>query len=128
MSPRALLTLTVLPDRYAICRFDAKAQVPQWAIGDDFVSLSRTQCPAGHGFIRRLANFEMRGTARLQPDWYRRFSSRASCGCRSFDLSTRYARYRLCLNPGTTARTRDPGAYKLRPRRPCLNCRRLQNC
>ena len=43
MSPRALLTLTVLPDRYAICRFDAKAQVPQWAIGDDFVSVSRTR-------------------------------------------------------------------------------------
>src|SRR5213593_322245 len=43
MSPRALLTLTVLPDRYAICRFDGKAPVPQWAIGDDFVSISRTR-------------------------------------------------------------------------------------
>src|SRR5947199_9014676 len=43
MSPRALLTLTVLPDRYAICRFDGTAPVPQWAIGDDFVSISRTR-------------------------------------------------------------------------------------
>ena len=39
MSARALLTLTVLPDRYAICRLDAKAPVPEWAIGEDFVSI-----------------------------------------------------------------------------------------
>ena len=43
MSARALLTLTVLPDRYAICRLDSKAPVPEWAIGDDFVSISRTR-------------------------------------------------------------------------------------
>ena len=42
MSPRALLTLTVLPNRYAICRLDAKAVVPEWAVGDDFVTISRT--------------------------------------------------------------------------------------
>src|SRR2546427_10334263 len=43
MSARALLTLTVLPDRYAICRLDSKAPVPEWVIGDDFVSISRTR-------------------------------------------------------------------------------------
>ncbi len=43
MSPRALLTLTVLPDRYAICRLDARAAVPEWVSGDDFVSISRTR-------------------------------------------------------------------------------------
>ena len=43
MSPRALLTLTLFPDRYAICRLDAKAAVPDWATGDDFLSISRTR-------------------------------------------------------------------------------------
>src|SRR5437773_10113894 len=43
MSARALLTLAVLPDRYAICRLDPKTPVPEWAIGDDFVSISRTR-------------------------------------------------------------------------------------
>jgi hypothetical protein len=42
MSPRALLTLTVLPDRYAICRLDPKADVPHWSAKGDFVSISRT--------------------------------------------------------------------------------------
>jgi hypothetical protein len=42
MSVRALLTLTLLPDRYAISRLPATASVPEWAIGDDFVSVSRT--------------------------------------------------------------------------------------
>ncbi len=42
MNPRALLTLTVLPDRYAICRLDAKADVPQWSSYGPFVSISRT--------------------------------------------------------------------------------------
>jgi hypothetical protein len=43
MNPRALLTLTLLPDRYAICRLDAKAAVPAWATGEDFLSVSRTR-------------------------------------------------------------------------------------
>jgi uncharacterized protein len=43
MNPRALLTLTVLPDRYAICRLDATAAIPDWAGGDDFLSISRTR-------------------------------------------------------------------------------------
>jgi uncharacterized protein len=43
MITRALLTLTVLPDRYAICKLDAKAAVPDWATGDEFVSISRTR-------------------------------------------------------------------------------------
>ena len=43
MSARALLTLTVFPNRYAICRLDSKAAVPDWATGDDFVSVSRTR-------------------------------------------------------------------------------------
>jgi hypothetical protein len=36
------LTLAVLPDRYAICRLDPKADIPDWATRGDFVSLSRT--------------------------------------------------------------------------------------
>jgi len=43
MNTRALLTLTLLPDRYAICRLDAKAAVPAWATGEDFLSVSRTR-------------------------------------------------------------------------------------
>ena len=42
MSPRALLTLTVLPGRYAISRLNAKAEVPQWSVSGEFVSVSRT--------------------------------------------------------------------------------------
>ena len=41
MIPRALLTLTVLPERYAICRLDARAEVPEWVNGP-FVTISRT--------------------------------------------------------------------------------------
>ena len=41
MSPKALLTLTVLPDRYAICRLDASAPVPEWAGHGEFVSITR---------------------------------------------------------------------------------------
>jgi hypothetical protein len=46
MNPRALLTLTVFPDRYAICRLDPQAPVPVWAAGaagEDFLSVSRTR-------------------------------------------------------------------------------------
>ena len=42
MSPRALLTLTLLSDRYAICRLDANADVPPWSATGQFVSISRT--------------------------------------------------------------------------------------
>src|SRR6184192_4115574 len=42
MSPRALLTLTVFPERYAICRLDPKATMPSWSAGGQFVSISRT--------------------------------------------------------------------------------------
>ena len=42
MNPRALLTLSVLPDRYAISRLDPKAEVPQWSETGNFVSISRT--------------------------------------------------------------------------------------
>lgn len=42
MSPRALLTLTLFSERYAICRLDAAADVPAWASGGQFVSISRT--------------------------------------------------------------------------------------
>ena len=41
MTPRALLTLTVLPDLYAISRLAANADVPAWCTGE-FVSVSRT--------------------------------------------------------------------------------------
>ena len=42
MNPRALLTLTVFPGRYAISRLDAKANVPPWSAAGPFVSISRT--------------------------------------------------------------------------------------
>lgn len=42
MSRRALLTLTVLPGRYAISKLDAKADVPLWAREGQFVSVTRT--------------------------------------------------------------------------------------
>ena len=42
MSPRALLTLSVLPGRYAICRLEAQADVPTWSGTGEFVSVSRT--------------------------------------------------------------------------------------
>ena len=42
MSPKALLTLSVLPERYAVCRLDAEAPAPAWAQGD-FVSITRTR-------------------------------------------------------------------------------------
>ncbi len=54
MTPRALLTLTVFTDRYAICRLSPAEPVPGWANGDHFVSVSRTRdelsivCPEGN--------------------------------------------------------------------------------
>jgi hypothetical protein len=42
MNPRALLTLSVLPQRYAISQLDPKADVPQWSSQGDFVSIART--------------------------------------------------------------------------------------
>jgi len=42
MNPRALLTLAVLPDRYAICRLDSKTEIPEWANKGHFVSIART--------------------------------------------------------------------------------------
>jgi hypothetical protein len=54
MTPRALLTLTVLPDRYAICRLSPTERAPEWATSEEFVSISRTRdelsiiCPEGN--------------------------------------------------------------------------------
>lgn len=37
------LTLSVLPQMYAVCRLDPNGHIPYWALlGDDFVSLTRT--------------------------------------------------------------------------------------
>jgi hypothetical protein len=43
MQTRALLTLSVLPDRYAICRLDRQSPVPSWAMTGDFFSVTRTR-------------------------------------------------------------------------------------
>jgi len=43
MTTRALLTLTVLPDRFAICRLDPKSEVPSWSALGAFTSVSRSQ-------------------------------------------------------------------------------------
>lgn len=38
------LTLTLLPQKYAVCRLDPNGPIPYWALmGDDFVSLTRTR-------------------------------------------------------------------------------------
>jgi hypothetical protein len=38
------LTLTVLPQKYAVCRLDPNGPIPYWALlGDDFISLTRTK-------------------------------------------------------------------------------------
>jgi len=38
------LTLTVLPQTYAVCRLDPNGPIPHWALmGDDFISLTRTR-------------------------------------------------------------------------------------
>jgi hypothetical protein len=42
VSPKALLTLSVLPERYAVCRLDTESAVPSWVRGD-FVSITRTR-------------------------------------------------------------------------------------
>jgi uncharacterized protein len=42
MTARAFLTLTVLPERYAICRMAPTADVPRWSASGKFVSISRT--------------------------------------------------------------------------------------
>lgn len=47
-----LLTLSILPDTFAICRLDASSKLPQWAITGNFISITRTVdelsivCPA----------------------------------------------------------------------------------
>jgi hypothetical protein len=40
--PRALLTLSVLPENYAICRLDPAAAPPLWALQGSFWSVTRT--------------------------------------------------------------------------------------
>ena len=42
MSPKALLTLSVLRPRFAICRLDSKAEIPLWANDGEFLSITRT--------------------------------------------------------------------------------------
>src|SRR5688572_18002477 len=42
MNPRALLTLSVLPGLYAVCRLGPESAVPDWASGGDFVCVART--------------------------------------------------------------------------------------
>jgi hypothetical protein len=37
-----MLTLTLLPDRLAVCRMDSSADVPPWAFGPGFFSVTRT--------------------------------------------------------------------------------------
>ncbi len=37
-----MLTLTVLPQPLAICRLEAKAEIPGWALRGEFISITRT--------------------------------------------------------------------------------------
>ena len=38
-----LLRLVVLPERLAVCRLGAKDPIPEWAVGESFLSISRTR-------------------------------------------------------------------------------------
>ena len=40
---RSILTLTVLPDNYSICRLEPEADIPPWALAGDFFSITRTK-------------------------------------------------------------------------------------
>jgi uncharacterized protein len=38
------LTLSILPEQYAVCRLEPNGHIPHWALlGDDFISLTRTR-------------------------------------------------------------------------------------
>jgi uncharacterized protein len=37
-----VLSLTVVPDRLAVCRLDRGAEIPAWALKGDFFSITRT--------------------------------------------------------------------------------------
>ena len=37
-----MLTLTLMPDRLAVCRMDSSADLPPWAFGPGFFSITRT--------------------------------------------------------------------------------------
>jgi len=39
---RQELVFTVFPEKYAICRLDSRERIPEWAIGDNFFSVTRT--------------------------------------------------------------------------------------
>ena len=36
------LTLTPIPDTFAVCRLDGNASIPSWATGGHFISITRT--------------------------------------------------------------------------------------
>ena len=38
-----LLRLVVLPERLAVCRLGAKDPIPEWAVGESFLSITRTR-------------------------------------------------------------------------------------
>jgi hypothetical protein len=35
-------TIILMPDRFTVCRLDARAPIPSWAVEDDFFSITRT--------------------------------------------------------------------------------------
>ena len=47
-----MLTLSVLPEEFGVCRLDGSAEIPAWALGHPFFSITRTPeelsivCPA----------------------------------------------------------------------------------
>ena len=52
--PKALLTLTLLPDQFAICRLSPSASIPAWALKGTFFSITKASdelsivCAANH--------------------------------------------------------------------------------
>lgn len=42
MSPKALLTLSILVDRFALCRLDPRAPISGWMADGEFFSVTRT--------------------------------------------------------------------------------------
>jgi uncharacterized protein len=39
----SILTLSVLPERFAVCRLDSDDRIPEWALTGQFVSITRTE-------------------------------------------------------------------------------------
>lgn len=59
------LTLSILPDTFAICRLDPHAPIPSWVTNSDFVSITRT-----HDELSIVCKqIDAPSEIRCEPDW-----------------------------------------------------------